>query len=252
MNLDEAISKYLNSPIVVQKGLDERAFFNVLLDLRAFDESISSKFIVLAFIEQGFLKEAMVGSNNWKLRAIHYLTSQRGFDKKQVEQTMSSIERGFKGYSLPKNESSLIRKEKIDLQHYHFKKYNIEELQESHPSKPLDFSMQKGDIVLAKNGIAIINDIEEDHLVIRYLKAGLTNPLRTVYYDENLEFILSSNPDTYFVSRDDEYFYIKTIDVERSGVRICGMFSDKLIPVKLVPYIFLRHGFKPCKEEDFS
>lgn len=248
MRLDEAIRKYLSLPLA-QQGMDERAFFNVLLDLHAFDDTPSLKFILLAFIEHGFLKDLLGGSQSWKLKAKYYLTNLRGFEEKHVADALSQLDKGFDGYSISTAYNR--QKKSSNIEHHNFKKYEVEELVDFHPSKPLDFSMQPGDIVLANNGVAVLTVVERDYVIIQYLKKNMQEPRRKVFYDEKLDFILSPVDDRYYVSSKGRHLYVKTIDMDDTVVRIHGIYSDSTSPITLIPYTFYKQGFKESSETDF-
>ena len=248
MSLDEAIKKYLSLPLA-QQGMDERAFFNVLRDLHAFEETPSSKYILLAFIEHGFLKDLLGGSKSWKIKSQYYLTNLRGFEKSHVANTIALVEKGFDGYNIP--ESYNKTRVPSNIERHQFNKYELEELADYHPSKPLDFSMKPGDIVFANNGVAVLTSIEDEYVIIQYLKKNMKEPRRKVFYDEKLEFILSPDNDRYYVSFKGRYLYVKTVEVDDTGVRIHGIYNDSTSPITLIPYTFFKHGFKETNESEF-
>ena len=256
MQLDDAIKKYL--PIAVaQEKIDERAFFNVLLDFHAFDEANSLKLITASFIEHGFLKKLIAGHKDWKLKAIYYLTEQLGFERQQVVKAVNYFERGFAHFDISKLTSTNIHKQRSATDdfnlHHNFQEIDFSEIKEQeHPSKPLNFPLYEGDIVIAQYGVAQIEAVEEDYLVIRYIKRGLTSQRRKVYYDEKLDFVISPSSDPfYFSSQTNRYFYVKNIEIDSEKVRIYGTYSHNLDEVTLIPYTFFRQSFSPCKETDF-
>lgn len=256
MRLDKAIKKYL--PLAVaQAKIDERAFFNVLMDFHAFDEANSLKLITASFIEHGFLKKMIARHKDWKLKAIYYLTEQLGFEEKQVVKTVNYFEAGFAHFDISKFTSTKIDKKRSDTDdfniHHNFQEIDFSEIEVlTHPSKPLDFPLNKGDIVIAQYGVAQIESVEEDFLVVRYIKRRLSSQRRKVYYDEKLEFVISPFAESfYFSSQTNRYFFVKNVEVDRDKVRIYGTYSDKLCVVTFIPYTFLQQSFSLCKESDF-
>lgn len=256
MQLDEAIRKYL--PLAVaQEKIDERAFFNVLLDYHAFDEANSLKLITASFIEHGFLKKLIAGNKDWKLKAIFYLTKQLGFERLQVVKTVNYFESGFSHFDIFKLTSTNIRKKRSDADdfniHHNFQEIDFSEIEvQTHPSKPLDFSLNKGDIVNAQYGVAQIESVEEDYLVVRYIKKNLTSQRRKVYYDEKLDFVISPSAESFYFSKQaDRYFFVKKVEIDSDKVRIYGTYSDRIGVVTFNPYTFSKQSFSPCNETDF-
>lgn len=256
MQLDEAIKKYLPLAIA-QKKIDGRAFFNVLMDFHAFDEANSLKLITASFIEHGFLKKIIARNKDWKPKAIYYLTKQLGFEKNQVVKTVNYFEAGFTHFDISKFTSTDIYQKDSETDdfniHHNFEEIDLDKIEvQMHPSKPLDFPLNKGDIVIAQYGVAQIESVEEDFVFVRYIKRKLAPQRRKVYYDEKLDFVISPTAESfYFSSQTNRYFFVKNVEIDKDKVRIYGTYSDKLCVVTFIPYTFLQQSFSSCKEENF-
>lgn len=251
MILNEAIKQCLTQ--IPHRNLDERMFFNILKDYRAFSEYPATQNIVKAFITKGYLKRIWTGQTGWQLKSLQELSDFMGYQKNLVQHVITEFEKGFEDFSPVFNsEDKFAPTNSIDIPSSDsFKTYSIEELTPTHPPKPVDFNCHVGDIIMAKNGTAKIVSISEDFFDVIYLKAGDGGQIRTIYYDEKYEYIITPGRNLYIRSRNGRCFYISETKADNGNVKLIGTYADRVFRTTLMPYFILKNGFEKCKEQDF-
>lgn len=251
MILNEAIKQCLTQ--IPHRKLDERMFFNILKDFRAFSNYPATQNIVRAFITKGYLRRIWTRQDGWQLKSLQELSDFMGFQKNLVQYVINEFEKGFENFTPVFNsEDKLTSNYSIDIPSSDsFKSYSVEELTPSHPPKPIDFNCHVGDIIMAKNGTAKIVSISEDFFDIVYLKAGDGGQRRTIYYDEKYEYIITPGKDFYICSRNGRCFYISETRVDNGNVKLIGTYADRIFRTTLMPYFIMKNGFEKCEEQDF-
>ena len=111
--------------------------------------------------------------------------------------------------------------------------------------------MKKGDIVFVKNGIARISEIHNEYLKISYLKPNLQDRERVIYYDDNIEYIITPKHNIFLKSEDGRYFYVHSCQNDNAIVRFCGTYADHIRKVILAPYTIKIKKYSLCNENEF-
>lgn len=251
MVLNEAIKQCLTQ--ISNQSLDERMFFNILKDYRAFTEYPATQNIVRAFITKGHLRYLWTGQIGWKLKAYQDLSVFMGYQKNLVEYVISEFEKGFENFVVLLNDNDkLTTTNPIDIPTPdHFRTYSIEELSQTHPQRPIDFNCHVGDIIMAKNGTARIVSIADESFDIIYLKSGNEGQRRVMYYDEKYEYIITPGKNFYIKSKSGRCFYVSETCVDNENVKLIGTYADRIFKTVLMPYFILKNGFVKCNEQDF-
>ena len=251
MELHQAILKYLS--IYDNSNLEEGIFYNVLRDMNAFNNRPAYQNIVRAFIKKGFLKEIWYGRKDWIIKSIQYLKENQGFQADKVDEVINEISLGFKSF-VPiqlKDKISIDRTNVNIPETGSFNKYEKEKLLSVHPQRPDDFYMKKGDIVFVKNGIARISEVHNEYLKISYLKPNLKDRERVIFYDDNIEYIITPTHNIFLKSEDGRFFYVHSCQNDNAIVRFSGTYADHIRKVILAPYTIKIKKFFPCNENEF-
>lgn len=250
MLIREAIIKFLALPN--SEVLDEGIFYNVLKDLNAFEQIPASQHIVRAFVTKGYLKDIWRGKKGWQIQSRLYLIEALGFQTDKVEMVIDEITEGFKTFT-PRTISATHKYQApINLPDFgKFKKYEAEELSTPHPFKPDDFHLHVGDIVMVKNGIAKISAIEDDHVEVKYIKQNTDHKVRHIYYDEQIDFIISPQEGIYLKAKDGKTFYVHKYLADESNIKFIGTYADNIRRIILTPYTLKIKKFVLCTEIDF-
>lgn len=251
MILNGAIKQCLSQ--IPHRNLDERMFFNILKDFRAFTEYPATQNIVRAFITRGYLKKIWTGQDGWQLKSIQELSDFMGYQKNLVQYVITEFEKGFEDFTpVSSIKDKFVPGNTIDIPSSdNFKTYSIEELTPTHPHKPLDFNYHVGDIIMAKNGTARIVSINKNSFDVVYLKQGNEEQKRTMYYDEKYEYIITPGKNMYIRSRNGRCFYVSETCIDRGNIKLIGTYADRIFRTTLMPYFILKNGFEKCKEQDF-
>ena len=250
MQIREAIIRYLALPKM--EVLDEGIFYNVLKDLNAFEQIPASQHIVRAFVTKGYLKDIWRGKKGWQIQSRSYLIDTLGFQPDKVEIVIKEITEGFKTFT-PRTVSATHKYyEPVNLPDIgKFKKYEAEELNMPHPFKPEDFHLHVGDIVMVKNGIARISAIEDDHVEVKYVKQNTDHKVRHIYYDEQIDYIISPQEGIYLKAKDGKTFYVHKYLADDSNIKFIGTYADNIRRIILTPYTLKIKKFVYCSEMDF-
>lgn len=250
MQIREAIIQYLALPNT--EVLDEGIFYNVLKDLNAFEQMPASQHIMRAFVTKGYLKDIWRGKKGWQIQSRRYLIETLGFQPDKVEMVINEITEGFRTFT-PRTISSTYKYQAPvsvpDLGK--FKKYEADELSMPHPFKPDDFLLHVGDIVMVKNGIAKVSAIEDDYVEVKYIKQNTDNKVRHIYYDEQIDFIISPQDGIYLKAKDGKTFYVHKYLADDSYIKFIGTYADNIRRIILTPYTLKVKKFVPCSEMDF-
>ena len=250
MEIQKAIKKYLSLPN--QEVLDEGIFYNVLKDLNAFEKIPASQHIMRAFVTKGYLKDIWRGKKGWQIQSRLYLIETLGFQADKVDVFIKEISEGFKTFT-PRNISASFQPQApINLPDIgKFKRYEAEELNTPHPFMPDDFTLHVGDIVMVKNGIAKISAIEDDHVEVKYIKQNTDHKVRHIYYDEQIDYVISPKEHIYLKAKDGKTFYVHKYMEDECNVKIIGTYADHIRRIILTPYTLKIKKFVPCSEMDF-
>lgn len=251
MTIHTAVIQFLQLPD--QDVLDERIFFNVLKDLNAFADVPASQNVVRAFVSKGYLRDIWTGKNGWQQKAQHYLVHYQGFQENIVVYVLRELALGFKNYTPQKERCVLSPKEpSIPAATQKFTRYEPEAINRDHPLKPDSLRVYKGDIVMVKNGVAIVSSVQNDYIEVIYIKKGSDGKTRKIYYDETIEVIIKPSNNCFIKSaKTGQVFYIRQSFVDKESARFVGTYADRINAVTLIPYTIRLKQFQPCNEQEF-